>query len=52
MINELNFCFIHADEEDSVPKEQAVVDNGILIRGCNDPNINKLNAKLNFEYEE
>jgi WD40 repeat protein len=53
LINELNFCFqnalVDSDVETSV---QGVTDNGILIRGCNNSAINRLNAKLNFEFEE
>jgi hypothetical protein len=27
-------------------------DNNILIRGCNNATVNRVNAKLNFEFEE
>lgn len=27
-------------------------DNNILIRGCNNSTVNRVNAKLNFEFEE
>jgi len=53
LINELNFCFQHAlTEAEGEPAAKGVVDNGILIRGCNNSAINRLNAKLNFEFEE
>jgi len=29
-----------------------IVDNGLLIRGCNNQTINRIMAKLNFEFEE
>lgn len=54
LINELNFCFLKQEDptEMDTAKKHEIVDNGLLIRGCNSPEINRLNAKLNFEYEE
>lgn len=47
LINELNFCFqaerVEADVKD---------DNSLLIRGSNNQTVNRVLAKLNFDFEE
>lgn len=53
LINELNFCFQATQLNEDAPEQQAVVkDNSVLIRGCNNSTVNRVNAKLNFEFEE
>jgi hypothetical protein len=54
LINELNFCFIKAEEATELNQDtkQVNVDNGLLIRGTNSTVVNRINAKLNFEFEE
>lgn len=57
LINELNFCFQNAvvvEEKEAAANDGSAVppDNNILIRGCNNATVNRVNAKLNFEFEE
>ncbi len=39
-------------EQESENEPNKIVDNALLVRGCNNSILNRLNAKLNFEYEE
>lgn len=54
MINELNFCFLKAEteEEQETSKSRQITDIGLLIRGCNNEQINMINSKLNFDSSE
>ncbi len=54
LINELNFCFIKSEEATELNQDtkQVNVDNGLLIRGTNSTVVNRINAKLNFEFEK
>jgi len=53
LINEVNFCYVSQGletEEDQVVS--SVVDNGVLIRGCNNSVMIRLSSKYNFQFEE
>jgi hypothetical protein len=54
LINELNFCFLKTEDHTELgsEKKHEISDNGLLIRGANSGVINRLGAKLNFEFEE
>ena len=54
LINELNFCFVKSETEEEIEtkSQRQIVDNGLLMRGCNNMTMNKLGAKLNFDFEE
>ena len=47
MINELNFCYQKQKVEQDVRD-----DNSVLIRGSNNQTVNRVMAKLNFDFEE
>lgn len=56
LVNEINYCFVQTQQENTEQEPQPIAetgtDNGVLIRGCNNSVMNRLQAKLNFDNQE
>lgn len=49
----MNYCYVPSQLEQEGENEQnKITDNAVLIRGCNNSIMNRLSARLNFEFEE
>lgn len=51
MINELNFCFADASATAMAAQIEHFKDSTVLIRGGNHSTVNKILAKMQFDYE-